>query len=379
MEIESVKVSRDNGAKKQWATGVFYRKEGRKWTVKSKAVSWALVAIFGVSLVVVLLQPSETGSLVNAQPSSRFKIDDSRFIATHSSTNSSPGISANGEFLNLQNFSFDHNRQSQRKRSAVGRAAKPSSRRRTNSEASSQSTGSLEPGLARFDRPPVDIDISEIHVPLGTVVKAKLLTNGSAGLAKAKILENVTHDGDELIPNGAILLGKAGVAADRIQIDFHRSISSSHRRAKISAYACDSKDGGKGIAFSRWKQRGLSVAASIGLNFLSGVSVGMQDTQVDQGVEKRSTSMRNALLNGASSASLEGARQTVSNIKSKGVSPTVPIGTMICVVFNSNDSNSTEFTRQHSRRHSRGHSKRQSDLGSRGDIYAKEGEPSDGN
>lgn len=294
MTDEKVTASRDDGRKNQWATGFFYRMDGKKWTVKSKALLGFLSGFFMFCMVAVLF--SDTGPVEE---------DHVEPISASESMNSAPKF----EF---KRFSLADEPKEKAPKVVMRRSSKPQEK---------------FVGLERFDR------IESLSIPPGTLTKAKLTSGASNGPVRATLTESVRVDGDELLPAGALLVGTGSSTEDRLFIRFSQAVFSDGKAVKITAQACDGSDQTVGLKGSKVGNEALKLAAGIGLNFAGGVSEGLKESNVQGGVEVEKPTMKNALLNGASTASLEYARQTMSELRSRQPVIEVPNGTEICVLF----------------------------------------------
>jgi hypothetical protein len=296
MSEEIVTTSKDDGFRNQWATGVFYRMDGKKWTVKSKSLLGFLAGFFLFCLVAVLFSDSGSIEESHVEP-----------ITTSETAESS------------QRYQFE-------RFDALAGENKPEAESKPGP---SRPAGPVEKfvGLARLDR------IESLSIPPGTLAKAKLTSGASNGPVRATLTNNVSVDGDELLPAGALLVGIGSSTEDRLMIRFAHAVFSDGKAVKISAQACDGSDQTIGLKGSKVGNEALKLAAGIGLNFAGGVSEGLQESSVQGGVEVKKPTMKNALLNGASTASLEYARQTMSELRSRQPVIEVPNGTEICVLF----------------------------------------------
>ena len=77
----------------------------------------------------------------------------------------------------------------------------------------------------------------------------------------------------------------------------------------------------------------MKYAASVGLNFVSGVSQGLQEKEAMGQQVVNKSNMKNALLNGASTSVLEMANESMSEYKGKLPPIQVPAETEFWIVF----------------------------------------------
>lgn len=101
----------------------------------------------------------------------------------------------------------------------------------------------------------------------------------------------------------------------------------------IAAIGADISDKISGLKGSKVGHYGLKLAASAGLHFVAGLSQGMRERDVQNGVPVERTDTRNAVLNGVSLASLELANETMSEIKSQKPTYNIPFGTRLYILF----------------------------------------------
>lgn len=294
MSDEQVTTSKDDGRLSQWATGFFYRMDGKKWTVKSKALLGFLSGFFMFCMVAVLFSDTNNVEEAHVEP-----------ISSSEPVESTPKF----EF---KRYSLEDESKERVSKVVTKRSSKPREK---------------FVGLERLDR------IDKLSVPPGTLVMAKLASGASNGPVRATLTESVRVDGDELLPNGALLVGTGSSTEGRLFIRFGQAVFNNGKAVKITAQACDKSDETVGLKGSKVGNEALKLAAGIGLNFAGGVSEGLKESEVQGGVEVEKPTMKNALLNGASTASLEYARQTMSELRSRQPVIEVPNGTEICVLF----------------------------------------------
>lgn len=294
MSDEKVTTSKDDGKLSQWATGFFYRMDGKKWTVKSKALLGFLSGFFMFCMVAVLF--NDTG------PVEEDHVEPISASETMSSASK----------VEFERFSLDEEPEEKAPKVVRRQSKKPRER---------------FVGLERLDR------VESLSIPPGTLTKAKLTSGASNGPVRATLAESIRVDGDELLPAGALLVGTGASTEDRLFVRFTQAVFNNGKAVKITAQACDGSDQTVGLKGSMIGNEALKLAAGIGLNFAGGVSEGLKESSVQGGVEVEKPTMKNALLNGASTASLEYARQTMSELRSRQPVIEVPNGTEICVLF----------------------------------------------
>jgi hypothetical protein len=172
-----------------------------------------------------------------------------------------------------------------------------------------------------------------VKVPAGTFVKAVLLTGASNGLVKAELKEEVAVNGETYAPAGSVVVGQGNSTQERLLVQFTKLIHQDGTSESIQAVAADKSDKTAGLKGSRVGQQALKLAAGIGLNFLGGMSEGLQDTTGQQGVAVRTPSVKNALLNGAAKASIEQSNDLMSEVRNSQPIIQVDAGIEIYVLF----------------------------------------------
>lgn len=178
----------------------------------------------------------------------------------------------------------------------------------------------------------------------GTFVKARLVTGASNGLVKAQITENIrTPQGEVLIQNGAILIGSGTSGSERLLVRFEQLISVDGQIMQIEAQACERDDQSVGLRGSMIGNKAVKVGLGIGLSFVGGMSVGLQDRMQTGGgggfpiaQDAPKPSLKNALLNGAATAALDESRELMTEARNQAPIIHVPAGKEIFVLFSSN-------------------------------------------
>lgn len=173
-------------------------------------------------------------------------------------------------------------------------------------------------------------------IPPGTLVKAKLVTGASDGPVRAELLQDVTVNGERLIESGCQILGAGSSTDERLFIRFDRLVKKDGTTLTIQAQAFDGGDRIAGIKGNKVSTELTKLAAGIGLNFVGGMSDGLQETEVKGGVAVRSSSLKNALLNGTAHAALDQSRDLISSYKDKAPRIEVEKGRIIEVMLESN-------------------------------------------
>jgi type IV secretory pathway VirB10-like protein len=289
-EIEEVKVVPDSGSKRKWGRLLkFYRQDGRKNTIKSKYVLYVVLTVFAVSCIFVLIKGP-------AQSENKDPISFNGVVSSVSTIEVPPA-----ELQNSTNKKISNN----------GYVVKKYS------------------GLEVVSRPLAD------QIPPGSLVKAVLVTGGSNGLVKAKLLEPLSSNGETLIESGCTLVGTGSSTEDRLNISFSKIVNPDGKVVSVKAQACDAEDQIIGVKGSKLNQYGMMLAAGVGLNFASGLAEGLQDSDVKGGVEVKKNDLKNAALNGAAKASIETSKEIIEKWKQQKIVIEVKKGTEICVIFES--------------------------------------------
>jgi hypothetical protein len=167
----------------------------------------------------------------------------------------------------------------------------------------------------------------------GTIAKAVLVTGASNDTVKAALTDPVTVNGEELVEAGAVLLGTGQSSEDRLFIRFDKLLFDDGSMQTIDAEAVDSSDKTPGLKGSRVGAYATKIAGSIGLNFISGMADGLQETDTNGFVAVKKPTVKNALLNGASRAAVEESTDLMSSLKSNRPVIAVPEGTHVYVMF----------------------------------------------
>ena len=136
---------------------------------------------------------------------------------------------------------------------------------------------------------------NEIGIPPGAEAKAVLLTGATNGLIKAKLIEPLKVDGVTILDSGDLMIGHGRSTEERLYIEFKKVVFRDGKSKPVSAQAYDASDSILGLKGSRVGDLTLKLAASSGLNFLSGMAVGLQTPSYD-GVAQASGEQGKALM-----------------------------------------------------------------------------------
>ena len=170
-------------------------------------------------------------------------------------------------------------------------------------------------------------------IPPGSMAKAKLLTGGSNGPLKAKLIEPLIVNGEKFLSAGTILLGTGSSTEERLLIQFNKMVFQDSTYTETRASGYDYKDKIIGLKGSKVGRVALKFAANTGLKFLGGVSQSLQKVDVHGGVAVKKPSLENALLHGAGVAAIEQSNEVMEDLKEKQTIIEVPLGTHLWVVF----------------------------------------------
>jgi len=172
-----------------------------------------------------------------------------------------------------------------------------------------------------------------VKIPPGSMVKATLISGASNGLVKAQILEPLSLNGEVLIEQGTIAVGRGSSTEDRLFIQFSKLVFKDGAVDTVQAEAADQSDQIVGLKGSKLGHYAARLGAGIGLNFVGGFSEALQETEGQDGVLVKKPTVRNALLNGAARASLEQSQEMMSNLKNQQPIIEVKAGTAILIMF----------------------------------------------
>ncbi len=286
-----VKLGKDDGYKRRWGlTKILYRQEGRKISINAKVTAWTLsifiVAASAYSVLAEFFKPAPSES--------------------------------NGPIAFNEQVSDQNTIQVPRGNSET---EKPKSTKARLKAATSYS------GLQVIQRPNFG------KIPPGTMIKAKFMTGASNGPLKASLLEALTVNSEEIAPEGSILVGNGSSGDDRLTVQFTKLVFSDGRSQNIQAQACELSDQTVGVKGKKISKYAMLLAAGAGLNFLSGVAEGLQETQVQNGVTTKKSDLKNAALNGASKAALDQSQEVLSELRNKKSIVQVDNGKEFYVLF----------------------------------------------
>lgn len=178
----------------------------------------------------------------------------------------------------------------------------------------------IGPNKTRFYEPPKNrINItnlrSDLTLPVGTEGKAILVSGGTDGLIKAKLLKPVIVDNEPIIPENAILIGIGKSGDDRLFVEFQKIVLPSGETYKITAQAFENDDRIQGIKGSIVGTRSKKMMMAMGLGFLGGMADGMRENTSGSYFSNQKPTTRDAALSGASKAALDQSEAYLEEMK----------------------------------------------------------------
>lgn len=281
-----VQVVDDKGSRLQWAKGLFYRKEGEKHVVRSKSLKYAVISLFIIATVVGLFNEDKPA-----------KIEGTALTV--------PGEIA----ASLPSIKFE-----------IHNDLKTKIKNRVSYNAPIQR-------LKMVSRKGVYL------IPPGSMARAKLITGGSNGPLKAKLTEPLVVNGEKYLEEGTILLGSGSSTDERLMIRFNEMVFPDATFSEVKAVGYDFEDKIIGLRGSKAGRVAMKFAANTGLKFVAGVSQGLQESEVQQGVAVKKPTLKNALLQGAGLAALEQSDEFMKDLREKQTIIEVKMGTELWVVF----------------------------------------------
>lgn len=152
-------------------------------------------------------------------------------------------------------------------------------------------------------------------IPPGTMVKARFITGASNGPLKATLAEPLVVNGDAIVPEGTVIVGSGSSGEDRLTVQFSKLVFGNGKSQNIQAQGCDIEDQTVGIRGKKISKYAYMLAVGAGLNFVGGLTEGLQESQVQNGVAVKKNDLKNAALNGASKAALDQSQQVLTDVK----------------------------------------------------------------
>ena len=288
MSDEVVTVAREDGKKMRWGVNLLYRKEWQKQTIETKKFAWAITIVFAIVLSGTLFRSSDGG----------LYIEDKRLERI-----------ADGESEQVTVSRYSDSIKTQLKGAG-------SSGSMTSPSRLSSTSGNIGN-----------------DIPMGAEVKAKLITGATDGMVKVVLTEDLEVSGHTFLPEGTLLIGTGTSGDDRLNIIFTAAVFEDGTSAPVNAVAYDSRSKLLGLEGSVMSRRAIKLAAATGLNFIAGVSQGLEDVQVNQGITVSQNSVKNSLLRGAGVAALEQSKEMMGHAKDKQSVIYVKAGEELVIVF----------------------------------------------
>ena len=282
---EEVKITSDNGHRLQWATGLFYKKEGGKLILEKKRFAWLAIPLVVVTTIAVFLK-------------------DTPREAAQASQIESPGISLAPADFEIETY------EKKRVEKKSGRL---------------QKLPQVTP-LKVVSRPGIN------DIPPGTEAKAELLSGATNGPVKARLIEDVEFNGEIFFEAGATLIGNGVSTEERLIIYFSQLVTKEGNTVTISAQAHDSKDKVIGLTGSKVGRVTKKVLAAAGLG-AAGALQTLQKQESVGGTAVPKPDLNNAFLNGASVAALGLAEHELEQMQEKQAIIEVASGKKFYLIF----------------------------------------------
>lgn len=286
-ENQEVVFEKDDGHKKGWFQGRFYKKEGNKYVFDSKVSK----GLFITSIVIVLV-----GAMFKDTRNDDLEVDSSIDTPTRVSNYQDDIV------LNVY------------------------------SDTKEEKTKSKKRKKRRIERLSLVSSIQKVEIPLGAQARGILVTGGTNGPVKVRLLEDLESHGEIYIKEGSILWGRGSSREERLLITFTKYVDENGKSRKITANAFDITDQILGLKGSVIGRTSKKVLAGAGLG-VAGALQSMQQSENIGGVAVVKPNLENAMLNGASSAALGIAEQELEELKNKQTVIEVKKGTKVMIVF----------------------------------------------
>jgi hypothetical protein len=176
----------------------------------------------------------------------------------------------------------------------------------------------------------------KIDVPIGSEVPATLSSGGSNGTVTALLDASVEADGDVVLPKGTLLYGKGNSSDERLYITFTTAVFPDKKKQKVKAAAFDQNDRMEGLKGKKISDYAFKLATSAGLFFLGELADGMRDDNYSNPFAQHRTTVKDAALNGVSTATLETGKNMLQKMNEKKSRIEVKATTKIIVIFGDN-------------------------------------------
>ena len=171
------------------------------------------------------------------------------------------------------------------------------------------------------------------EIPVGSEVKAVLVSGATDGIVKAKLTESLIVDGEPLIPENSILFGKGKSGDERLYIEFNKVIFPSGESFQILAQSFDPLDKIQGLKGAIVSTRAKKMGMAMGLGFLGGMADGMRETSGSSFFTKQKPTVKDAALSGASKAALDQSEAYLEEMKKSPNIIEVKSGTEFIIII----------------------------------------------
>ena len=152
------------------------------------------------------------------------------------------------------------------------------------------------------------------EVPIGSEMRAVLVSGATDGIVKAKLTAPLIVDGEPVIPEQSVLFGKGKSGEERLMVEFKKVIFPTSEAFAIRAQAFDPSDSVLGLKGAFVGTRTKKMAGAITFGFLGGMADGMQTSGSSMFLPQR-PSARDAALAGASKAALDQSQAYMEELK----------------------------------------------------------------
>lgn len=295
-----VTIETERSLKENWFGRFFYRKDGAKLTIVRGRLRFVAAAFLIVAYIGFIVQTAET----KPQMKSMFGI--AKDVAAAISTYIPPLLARDSP------------------KTKNGEPPNENGKAKGKRKKETRFTG------------PLLVTRPKLPIPPGASAKAKLLTGGSNGSVRAELTESLQVNGEIVLAPGGVLVGTGSSTEDRLFIRFNQLIFKDGTFQTVQAQAFDPDDKLAGLKGSLLGNRAWKLAGSIGLNFVGGLSEGLQETEAKNGAAYKTPSLKNGLLNGASRAAIEASHDEMSQLRNMPPVIRVDAGHEIVVSFEGN-------------------------------------------
>ena len=169
------------------------------------------------------------------------------------------------------------------------------------------------------------------EIPIGSEIKAVLVSGATDGIVKARLTAPLLVDGEPILPERAVLFGKGKSGEERLFVEFTKVIFPGGESFSIRAQALDAADKILGLKGALVGTRTKKMAGAIGFGILGGMAEGLQETNGTY-FGPRKPSMRDAALSGASKAALDQSQAYIEEMKKSPNIIQVKVGTNIIAI-----------------------------------------------